>query len=194
MVNALEPGLREAARITKLAVVVDPSAYWSRSLTLSFEQIGYDTSVATGIETGLELCMALEPSLVVSEVELRGGSGLDFLRRARARSSAPFVLVTSLSSILLVRAAHKLGCAAFLTKPTTAAEICEMAGILAPAVRDSPTLTLHRAAKEYLLGVLRDAGTVAEAARRLQLHKRSLRRMLATCLKPAAAVPSPGPP
>jgi ActR/RegA family two-component response regulator len=84
----------------------------------------------------------------------------------------------------MVSRAHRLGCSAYLTKPTTAAEILEMTGVRPPTSCDSsPPLTLQDAASTYIVGILKDAGTIAEAARRLRLHKRSLRRMLGDRLR-----------
>jgi ActR/RegA family two-component response regulator len=159
-------------------VIADASGYWSRKLTASFELIGYDALVVADIKDGAESLAANVPSLVVSEIELRHGSGLDFLQVVRARGDIPFVVVTATSSISVVLAAYRLGCKAFLTKPTTAVEVLEMVGMAPPGDSREPGLTLQVAAREYVTGTLRDAGTLAEAARRLHLDKRSLRRML----------------
>jgi CheY-like chemotaxis protein len=68
-----------------------------------------------------------EPDLVLLDVRLPDGNGLDFLREVRAREPSPRVVVMSASVLSAERdEALRAGCDEFLGKPYTRAELTGM--------------------------------------------------------------------
>ena len=93
------------------------------------------------------------------------------------------MILTAYGSMAAAVQALKFGAVACLAKPASVGEILRACGV--PTERDSvgeePILqhmSLQRAHWEYLQRVFEDAGSVSEAARRLGVDRRSLRRML----------------
>jgi DNA-binding NarL/FixJ family response regulator len=75
------------------------------------------TSILTSGHELERLVLAFAPSVVVTEVNLRGQSGLDALERTRARGiEAPFVICTSLSDTVTLHRALQAGARGVVTK------------------------------------------------------------------------------
>ncbi len=151
---------------------------------------------------GIELCVVndlaglggrlhgLAPVVIVTEMRLRDGTAFDVLAE-RLATPAPVVIATHYGSIASAVRAIRMGAAGYLAKPADAAQILSAAGISTagpaepgPASVGGPPsgcdrLTLDRAIWEVINQALDEAGTISGAARRLGLHARSLRRMLA---------------
>src|SRR5262252_8321924 len=70
------------------------------------------------------------PRLVISDLRLPDGDGLDIIRAAKAiHPPVPVIVVTSFASAASRRAARASGAAAFLTKPFSASELLELVRI-----------------------------------------------------------------
>jgi two-component system response regulator RegA len=77
----------------------------------------------------------------------------------------------------------RAGVTAYIAKPATAANVLDAIAEGRPQASESAPradeyLSLNRAKWEYIHMVLAAAGTMSEAARRLGVDRRSLRRML----------------
>jgi two-component system KDP operon response regulator KdpE len=71
------------------------------------------------------------PDVVLLDVRLPDGNGLDFLRELRSRDRSPRVVVMSASVLATERdEAIRAGCDAFVGKPYTPADLTEMLGRL----------------------------------------------------------------
>lgn len=127
------------------------------------------------------------PSYIVSESKVRGLDLLSFLRSDTASIDiAHLIVVTAYPSV--ARAVHftRMGVAGYLTKPAVAVDLFDVIGVRRDSAGEStrppesPTWpTLDRTIWEYICRVHEAAGSMSEAARRLGVDRRSLRRMLA---------------
>ena len=124
---------------------------------------------------------APEPDLVVAEYRLAGKSVLDLLACVPPALWSRLVIVTAYGSVASAVRAVKLGVAGYLVKPARGAHVLHAAGRDPTAPDEAPPsyVSLDRAIWEVLNEAVEQAGTVSGAARRLGLHARSLRRMLA---------------
>lgn len=90
----------------------------------------YEFVEAADADEALDLALAREPDLVLLDVMLPGGSGLDVLREMRAHDSladTPVVIVTAWTSAADRRAALEAGADDFIAKPFDPDELTEVA-------------------------------------------------------------------
>lgn len=83
---------------------------------------GYDVVTATSRAAGLAVLAGEPPHLVISDLRLPDGDGLDVVRAARgAREPVPVIVITGYPSDETRRAALAAGATTFLSKPFAAA-------------------------------------------------------------------------
>jgi two-component system, response regulator RegA len=124
------------------------------------------------------------PGLIVTEMRFdpdhRKGSDL-VGRLCRAAPTVPVVVLSDSISIAATVWAIRCGAAAVLPKPASAEQV--IGAVLDAETSDDDSavtfFSLERAKWEYLSQTLQECGSIAAAARRLKIHPRSLRRMLA---------------
>jgi two-component system response regulator RegA len=161
-------------------LIVDPDPGPSRRLGAEFGRMGFEVWGAEDVESALEVLRRDKPSIVVSELRFRDGAFSDLLVALAALDARPpLVILTSYGSVATVVSAIRSGATNYLTKPATADQV--LAAIRNPTAPTAPLphwFTLDEAIWEYINRAVEHAGSIAEAARRLGLERRSLRRML----------------
>jgi two-component system response regulator RegA len=172
-----------AAAVCRRAVVLDEDTSSRRQLCSDLAAAGCEVAVVVDA-AGLAAALTAgdEPDLVVAEYRQLGKSVADLLERVPPALWSRLVIVTAYGSVASAVRAVKLGVAGYLVKPARGAQVLHAAGYHAgAAVEDAGDayLSLDRAIWEVLNEAVEQAGTVSGAARRLGLHARSLRRMLA---------------
>lgn len=126
----------------------------------------------------------MRPVRIVLDLNLEGESGLRLLPALRARfPDAAIVVLTGYASIATAVEAVKLGAVQYLAKPATVDELMVAFGQVSanPAlpVRPQP-MSLRRITWEHLQRVLAEhGGNISATARALNMHRRTLQRMLA---------------
>jgi two-component system, response regulator RegA len=166
-------------------LIIDDQNAFVRTMSASFRKIGFAAYCAPDLASAQDALGWLPRDvIVVSELKLGGRSILFDLAKMRGFVGAgPLVIVTSYPSVATATRAVRLGVDAYLAKPVTARRVLST---LYPQLQceDEPEPdvewpTLNRTIWEYLNQVFVGAGSMSEAARRLGLDRRSLRRMLA---------------
>ena len=90
---------------------------------------GYRVATAGSRAEGLRL-VTEPPRLVIADLRLPDGDGLDIIRAATANDPpVPAIVVTSFVSAALRKAARTSGAAAFLIKPFSASDLLELVRI-----------------------------------------------------------------
>jgi PAS domain S-box-containing protein len=87
--------------------------------------LGHEVATATTIAAASAAAEAGGLDLIVSDLDLPDGSGLDLLRRVRARRRTPAIALTGLGNPEDIRASREAGFAAHLTKPVGFKELAE---------------------------------------------------------------------
>jgi CheY-like chemotaxis protein len=75
-------------------VIINASMVVQKMLQQTFEKIGYTVYAVENLQKGLNLIKKLEPDVVVSDVKLPDGNGLDLVKSVREFSDIPVVLLT----------------------------------------------------------------------------------------------------
>lgn len=122
-----------------LAVVIDDDAQVRCLVAMMLARAGYEVAQAKNGEEGIELCNALEPEVVVTDIFMPRRDGIDVLREVKAHAKQPRVVAISGGSPRLqvdfLSVADKMGADAVVPKPFTPSQLLQ-------AVTGDPTRAL----------------------------------------------------
>jgi DNA-binding response OmpR family regulator len=105
-------------------LVVDDEADFLATYERLLRRQGHIVTVATSRAAGVAALARERPHLVISDLRLPDGDGLDVVRAARGLPEpAPVIVVTGYPSDETRRAAIAAGACAFLSKPFSAADL-----------------------------------------------------------------------
>ena len=114
--------MRPLAVEAKRVLVVDDEADFLATYERLLRRQGYHVVVATTRAAGVAAVASEHPDVVISDLRLSDGSGLDVVRAARSMPEPPSVIViTGYPSAGTRHAALAAGATAFLAKPFAAA-------------------------------------------------------------------------
>ncbi len=174
--------LAELGADTTLLLVDDDDAFLKR-LAKAMEKRGFNPEMADSVATGTAMALARPPAYAVVDLRLEDGNGLDVVAvLRRARPDCRIVILTGYGAIATAVAAVKIGATDYLSKPTDANDITN--ALLAragdhPPPPDNP-MSADRVRWEHIQRVYELCDrNVSETARRLNMHRRTLQRILA---------------
>jgi CheY-like chemotaxis protein len=140
-------------------LLVDDSALVRNAMQAALEPYGLELVHAENGEVAVARALSASWDLIFLDVVMPVMDGPTALREIRARgSTAPVVLVTSVSTAAVVASAVKLGGVSYISKPFTPEQICAVATRvlkLDPAQLRTPPRVLLQAADPALPGRLR---------------------------------------
>jgi two-component system, response regulator RegA len=170
-----------AQRAARRAIVLDEESSSQRQLCAELVACGWEVATLHDLASLRVAIGANEPDLIVAEYRVAGKSVIDLLDCVPRELWSRLVILTAYGSVASAVRAVKLGVGGYLVKPARGEHVLQAAGQDAVADAEPPAshLSLDRAIWEVLNEAVERAGTVSGAARRLGLHARSLRRMLA---------------
>jgi len=166
----------------KLLIVEDDRIFRTR-LARGLSQHGFEVSEAEGIAEGYELALSEKPQYAVLDMKLGDGNGLDLVPKLHdINPNMQIVILTGFGNIASAVAAIKSGALDFLAKP---ADIDEVIAALMVQGGERPTppenpMSADRVRWEHIQRVYELCDrNVSETARRLNMHRRTLQRILA---------------
>ena len=171
------------ARTDKSLLIVDDDKPFSARLARAMEGRGYQVRVAESVADGVAAIESEAPAFAVIDMRLGDGNGLDVISALkRRRPDARAIILTGYGNIATAVTAVKLGAFDYLAKPADADEI--YAALMAqPGERAEPPenpMSADRVRWEHIQRVYELCGrNVSETARRLNMHRRTLQRILA---------------
>lgn len=167
---------------TRSILVVDDDDVLRTRLEKSFMRRGLIVFVASDFDTAVDQVRSHKPDLAVLDLKMPGKSGLDLLKELKAISPATkIVILTGYGSITNAVEAVKLGATNYVAKPADADDVLhvfneELEDEVEP---EFPPPSLASAQWEHIQRVLADCGgNISEAARRLDIPRRTLQRKL----------------
>jgi two-component system, response regulator RegA len=164
-------------------LIVDDDRPFRERLSKAMERRGFAVRIADSVTEGIEAVMADPPAFAVLDLRLLDGSGLDIVPVLRdARPDSRVVILTGYGNIASAVAAVKAGAVDYLAKPADADQI--EAALLAQgdALPPPPAnpMSADRVRWEHIQRVYEQCDrNVSETARRLNMHRRTLQRILA---------------
>ena len=165
-----------------LLIVDDDSAFLGR-LARAMESRGYQVRTASSVADGLKAVDAAPPAFAVIDMRLGDGNGLDVVAAIREkRDDARTIILTGYGNIATAVTAVKLGAIDYLAKPADADAVYgALVGDtdMRAALPDNP-MSADRVRWEHIQRVYELCNrNVSETARRLNMHRRTLQRILA---------------
>ena len=192
MTNALtdapetaKPGTRTGtggAGERSLLIVEDDKSFLQR-LARAMETRGFVVTTAESVAEGLLQVEKAAPAFAVVDMRLGDGNGLDVISAMkRRRPEARAIILTGYGNIATAVNAVKLGAVDYLAKPVDADDVA--AALLAFDNKkieppENP-MSADRVRWEHIQRIYELCGrNVSETARRLNMHRRTLQRILA---------------
>ena len=163
-------------------LVVDDDDVLRTRLEKSFTRRGYRVTVADGFDAALHQARQLQPDRAVLDLKMPGKSGLEVLQAiVEVSPQTKCVILTGYGSITNAVEAVKLGAVGYVTKPADADQILAAFDDMPrpTPTPEFPPPSLAEAQWEHIQRVLADSGgNISEAARRLDIPRRTLQRKL----------------
>jgi len=168
----------------KSLLIVDDDAPFRQRLARAMEARGFVVSMAETVDEAVAISRKAPPAFAVVDLRLgQSGNGLDLVQMLRqARPDSRVIMLTGYGNIATAVAAVKHGAVDYLSKPADADDVAS--ALLAhanakPAPPENP-MSADRVRWEHIQRVYELCGqNVSETARRLNMHRRTLQRILA---------------
>ncbi len=164
-------------------LLVDDDEPFVKRLARAMEKRGFAVETAETVASGRAMAEARPPAYAVIDLRLEDGNGLDVVETVRERRpDSRVVVLTGYGAIATAVAAVKVGATDYLSKPADANDV--MAALLAsdaelPPPPENP-MSADRVRWEHIQRVYELCDrNVSETARRLNMHRRTLQRILA---------------
>jgi two-component system response regulator RegA len=170
------------AETDKTLLIVDDDQPFLTRLSRAMEQRGFNVSIASTVADGLQSIETRAPAYAIIDLRLGDGSGLDVILKLKAtRPEARGVILTGYGNIATAVTAVKLGAFDYIAKPADADEIYQAlvtSGV--KTVLPTNPMSADRVRWEHIQRIYELCGrNVSETARKLNMHRRTLQRILA---------------
>ena len=165
-----------------LLIVDDDKAFVQR-LARAMEMRGFQVTTAEAVSESLQQLERAAPAFAVVDMRLGDGSGLDVVSALKERRpDARAIILTGYGNIATAVNAIKIGAIDYLAKPADADDV--VSALLAlegkKAAPPEHPMSADRVRWEHIQRIYELCGrNVSETARRLNMHRRTLQRILA---------------
>ncbi len=165
-----------------LLLVDDDEAFLKR-LGKAMEKRGFAVELAGSVSEGRAAAERRPPAYAVVDLRLEDGNGLDVVEALRSRRpDSRIVVLTGYGAIATAVAAVKIGATDYLSKPADATDIVQALLSTATDLPPPPEnpMSADRVRWEHIQRIYEQCDrNVSETARRLNMHRRTLQRILA---------------
>ena len=164
-------------------LLVDDDAPFVNRLARAMEKRGFLPETAESVAAGKAIVQSRPPAFAVVDLRLEDGNGLDVVEMLREkRPDCRIVVLTGYGAIATAVAAVKIGAIDYLSKPADANDVTNAllaTGESLPPPPENP-MAADRVRWEHIQRVYEMCDrNVSETARRLNMHRRTLQRILA---------------
>ena len=178
-----EAAAKEKIPTERSVLIVEDDRSFLQRLAKALEQRGFVVAIAESVAEGLRQLDKAAPAFAVVDMRLNDGNGLDVISALKQRRpDARAIILTGYGNIATAVNAVKLGAVDYLAKPADADDV--VAALLAhDNSRIEPPenpMSADRVRWEHIQRIYELCGrNVSETARRLNMHRRTLQRILA---------------
>lgn len=164
-------------------LLLDDDAAFRTRLARALEQRGFAVNAVATVAEASDITTKSPPAYAVLDLRLEDGSGLSVVELlTKHRPDCRIVMLTGYGAIATAVAAVKAGAIDYLAKPADPEDIVK-ALLAAPDDKPAPPenpMSADRIRWEHIQRVYELCGhNVSETARRLNMHRRTLQRILA---------------
>jgi len=178
-----KPAAKENIPADRSLLIVEDDHSFSQRLAKALEQRGFTVTTAESGADGLLQVEKAPPAFAVVDMRLGDGNGLDVISALKLkRPDARGIILTGYGNIATAVNAVKIGAVDYLAKPVDADDV--VAALLAQdntkiEPPENP-MSADRVRWEHIQRIYEMCGrNVSETARRLNMHRRTLQRILA---------------
>jgi two-component system response regulator RegA len=178
-----KPAAKDTIPAERSLLIVEDDHSFLQRLAKALEQRGFIVTTAESVADGLLQVEKAAPAFAVVDMRLCDGNGLDVISALkRRRPDARGIILTGYGNIATAVNAVKIGAVDYLAKPVDADDV--VAALLAQDnTRIDPPenpMSADRVRWEHIQRIYEMCGrNVSETARRLNMHRRTLQRILA---------------
>jgi two-component system, response regulator RegA len=167
----------------KTLLILDDDAPFRTRMGRALASRGFDVSAVGSVTEAIEAARQSPPQYAVLDLRLEDGTGLSVVEELhKRRPDCRVVMLTGYGNIATAVAAVKAGAIDYLSKPADAEDVIK-ALLALPNDKPSPPenpMSADRVRWEHIQRVYELCGhNVSETARRLNMHRRTLQRILA---------------
>jgi two-component system response regulator RegA len=181
MTSTSEP--RPAIPVERSLLIVEDDKSFLQRLAKALEARGFNVTTAESVAEGLKQVGHEAPAFAVVDMRLGDGNGLDVISALkRERPDARAIILTGYGNIATAVNAVKLGAVDYLAKPADADDVVAALLNLENRKLEPPEnpMSADRVRWEHIQRIYELCGrNVSETARRLNMHRRTLQRILA---------------
>ena len=164
-------------------MILDDDAPFRTRLGRAMEQRGFSVKTVETVGEARREVRDNPPAFAVLDMRLEDGNGLDVIDQLHeARPDCKMVMLTGYGNLATAVSAVKRGAVDYLAKPADADDVCK-ALLSKPGAAPEPPenpMSADRVRWEHIQRVYELCGkNVSETARRLNMHRRTLQRILA---------------
>ena len=164
-------------------LILDDDGPFLHRLGRAMEKRGFEVTAVDSVAEGRALVENRPPAYAVVDLRLEDGNGLDLVGVLRARRpDARIVVLTGYGAFASAVAAVKIGATDYLAKPADANDVTVALlarGVARPEPPEHP-MSADRVRWEHIQRIYELCDrNVSETARRLNMHRRTLQRILA---------------
>ena len=172
----------QASSTERTLLIVDDDKPFLQRLARAMQTRGFTVRTAESVADGLMQLEIASPAFAVVDLRLGDGNGLDVISALKARRpDARAIVLTGYGNIATAVNAVKLGAVDYLSKPVDADHVVHalLNGDRAVEPPEKP-MTPDRIRWEHIQRIYELCNqNVSETARRLNMHRRTLQRILA---------------
>ena len=165
-----------------LLIVEDDKSFLQR-LARAMESRGFTVTTAESVADGLQQVDKVTPAFAVVDMRLGDGNGLEVISALKKRRpDARGIVLTGYGNIATAVNAVKMGAVDYLAKPVDADDVVHALLALDGKHAEPPEnpMSADRVRWEHIQRIYELCGrNVSETARRLNMHRRTLQRILA---------------
>jgi two-component system response regulator RegA len=165
-----------------LLIVEDDKSFLQR-LARAMESRGFTVTTAESVADGLHQVEKVNPAFAVVDMRLADGNGLDVISALKKRRpEARGIVLTGYGNIATAVTAVKLGAVDYMSKPADADDVASALLAIEGRKAEPPEnpMSADRVRWEHIQRIYELCGrNVSETARRLNMHRRTLQRILA---------------
>lgn len=164
-------------------MILDDDGPFRTRLGRALEQRGFSVNTVETVAEARAIVRDNPPAFAVLDMRLEDGNGLDIIDLLHERRpDSKMVMLTGYGNLATAVSAVKRGAVDYLAKPADADDVCKALLAERDAAPEPPEnpMSADRVRWEHIQRVYELCGkNVSETARRLNMHRRTLQRILA---------------